>query len=224
MTTPAAPGEPDFADIPDPAAPLARRPAPPAPALTEPSATRADRRLRGVLALAASAGWIAALLLRVGLRHDLLTGEALVQVGVWALVGATGLIVALRPGQRGLPRAPNVVQTILAVVLVAFATLAVALASPSGAGGTNDGGCLVSGALMSLVPLAGAALYLRRSFTTAPAWRGATVGAICGLAGAVGIHAHCSLATMGHVLVGHGLPIALGATLGAIWGASRGRT
>jgi hypothetical protein len=222
MTSPEA-RSPDFADIPDPAAAVAQRPAPAVPVLTEPSPTRTDRRVRGMLTLTASAGWIAALLLRVGLRPDLLSGEALVQVGVWALVGATGLYVALRPGERGIPRALNVVQTIFAVVLVAFATLAVALANPNGAGAMHTSGCLTSGILMSVVPLIGAALYLRRSFTTAPAWRGATVGAICGLAGAVGIHAHCPLSTMGHVLIGHGLPIALGALLGALWGAWRGR-
>jgi hypothetical protein len=50
------------------------------------------------------------------------------------------------------------------------------------------------------------------------------IGAIAGLAGAVGVHAHCPLAAMAHVLVAHGLPIVLGAAVGAVAAALGGRT
>jgi hypothetical protein len=82
---------------------------------------------------------------------------------------------------------------------------------------------VLGGAQFALVPLALAALSLRRSFLSAPAWRGAAVGAACGLVGAFGIHAHCHYTAAAHVLGAHGLPVLACALLGAAAGALGGR-
>jgi hypothetical protein len=76
---------------------------------------------------------------------------------------------------------------------------------------------------MALGPLVAAALLLRRSFLAAAGWRGAAVGALAGLAGTLGVHAHCPCATVGHLLAAHGPSIAVGAVLGGVFGLARGR-
>jgi hypothetical protein len=72
-------------------------------------------------------------------------------------------------------------------------------------------------------PIAVAALLLRRSFLSAPVWRGAAVGAVCGLTASVLIHAHCAAPGASHVLVAHGFPAVCGALVGALLGALGGR-
>ncbi len=83
--------------------------------------------------------------------------------------------------------------------------------------------CLSFAVVLALPALVGAALVLRSSFLNAPVLRGAMVGAVCGLAGTAGIHAHCPVVTPSHVLLAHGPPILLFAALGAVIGMRRGR-
>jgi len=212
----------DFAAIPDPAAEVTLRSRPPAQAPTEPAATRADRRLRGALALAASIGWIAAIVARLGLRADFMAADVLIEIGAWTIVGVAGLFVALRPSAGGLPRSLRAVQVVLLGVLLVFAVLAAALAGPP-ADSLQAAPCLALGALMAAGPMVLTAIFLQRSFISSPGWRGAAIGAICGLAGSVGIHAHCPRVAMSHVLLTHGLPILLGSIAGAVWSRARGR-
>jgi hypothetical protein len=68
-----------------------------------------------------------------------------------------------------------------------------------------------------------AALIFRRAIIGSPAWRGAAIGALCGLGGTIGIHMHCATPDLRHVLASHGLPIILGAALGAVAGRIGGR-
>jgi hypothetical protein len=76
---------------------------------------------------------------------------------------------------------------------------------------------------MTLGPLIAAALYFRASFLSVPAWRGAAVGALAGLAGSVGIHAHCPKQALLHLLAAHGTAILAGAAAGAGLGTIGGR-
>jgi hypothetical protein len=71
-------------------------------------------------------------------------------------------------------------------------------------------------ALTIVVPsAAGAAWGLRHSFLSGAAWRGGAVGAACGLLAALVLALHCGISLSGHVVLAHGLPIAIAALLGA---------
>jgi hypothetical protein len=210
---------PRFDDIPDPSAALLRRELPPVPELA-PSPTRAARRATARWLTVASVLWIAGLLARLGLRPDLAAaGPELVG---WIAAGALAFGLAQRRGR--VPASVRLVQLALALVVGAFLVLAVAFSGPSDGGGLQGGGCMAAASLLSAGPLVFVALFFRRSFATAPAWRGAFLGALAGLAGAVGVHAHCPVAVMSHVVLAHGLPILLGALVGAVAGAAFGRT
>lgn len=228
MTAPAP--RPDdlaaFDAIPDPAAPVAARPPPAAPAAPrEPSPTRAERRVRALAALALALAWIGALAWVMGLRPDLGAPFVAAQIGIWSLAAVVALVVALRRGARGLPASVRFAQAVVAAVPLVFLATALRGEGPA-AGGTDWAtlrGCSTLAILFAVVPLALAAFVLRRSFASAPGWRGAAFGAVCGLGGAIGVHAHCPAAADAHVVVAHGLPIAVGVIAGALLGAWRGR-
>lgn len=212
--------------IPDPAASLAARPAPPAVIPGEPSPTRADRARRRVFALLAAFAWIAAVVALAGARPDLGSPAALAPIVAWTLAGALALVAVLRPRHRGLPPSVRVVQHALWVVPALFVALAIASGRQSGEppfAWATVRGCLAFACAVMLGPLLAAALLLRGSFLSASAWRGAAVGALAGLAGAIGVHAHCPIPALDHLLGAHGPSIAVGAILGALLGRMRGR-
>ncbi|AUX46812.1 hypothetical protein SOCE26_083210 [Sorangium cellulosum] len=213
-------------DIPDPAAHLAGRPPPPpmaAPA--EPSLTRPARERRVVSAILAGLAWVLLLTWIAGFRADIGSPRVAIPLALWVLLSGLGLRLALTPRARGLPAGVRALQALVAVVPVGFLAAAVATS------GLADGSlslmahlrCSAIALGMALLPLALAALVLRRSFLSAPAWRGAAIGALCGLGAVIGIQAHCSYDDLVHVTFAHGLPIAAGALLGAAAGALRGR-
>ncbi|WP_437275795.1 NrsF family protein [Sorangium sp. So ce375] len=213
-------------DIPDPAAHLAARP-PPAvvEAPTEPSPTRPARERRVVGAILAGLAWI---LLRTwveGFRDDLGSPRVALPLVLWAALSGLGLLVVFVPRARGLPAGVRALQALVAAVPLGFLAAAVVTTRAADPPAPLEVHleCSAVALSMALVPLALAALLLRRSFLSAPAWRGAAMGALCGLAAAIGIHAHCSLDELVHVSFAHGLPIAAGALLGAAAGALRGR-
>ncbi|WP_437729764.1 NrsF family protein [Sorangium sp. So ce1335] len=213
-------------DIPDPAAHVAGRPPPPrmaAPA--EPSLTRPARERRVMSAILAGLGWVLLLTLIAGFRADIGSPRVAIPLVLWALLSGLGLRLALAPRARGLPAGVRALQALVAAAPIGFLAAAVAMSAPA------DGPlplmahfrCSAIALGMALLPLALAALVLRRSFLSAPAWRGAAVGALCGLGAVIGIQAHCSYDDLLHVAFAHGLPIAAGALLGAAAGALRGR-
>jgi hypothetical protein len=212
--------------IPDPAAYLAHRPVPAAAPPTEPSPTRAARGRLVRLAVAAACLWMGAALAAFGVRADLTAPLVMAPVLAWVLTVALGLVFLLRPRGRGLPTPVRAVQHALWLVPAAYVA-AVLLVSPAGPGGPPFGwatvrGCLCIAHLMAVGPLAAAAVVLRRSFVSASAWRGAAVGTLAGLAGSLGVHAHCSITSLDHVLAAHGPAILIGALLGGILGRARG--
>lgn len=213
-------------DIPDPAAHVAGCPPPPpmeAPA--EPSLTRPARGRRVARAMLAGLGWVLLLTWIAGFRADIGSPRVAIPLVLWALLSGLGLRLALAPRARGLPAGVRALKALVAAVLVGFLAAAVAMS------GAADGPlplmahlrCSAIALGMALLPLALAALVLRRSFLSAPAWRGATIGALCGLGAVIGIQAHCAHDDLLHVAFAHGLPIAAGALLGAAAGALRGR-
>jgi hypothetical protein len=214
--------------IPDPARGVADRPIPPPIVPAEPSPTRADRRRRGLVGLAVAAAWIAAALLRFGVRGDIGAAGVSGPLAAWAIAVGAGLAFLLRPRARGLPAGVRGVQHALWVVPAIY-VVGILLVDGSSAGVEIPLGwetaraCLGVAVLMALGPLALMATLLRGSFASAPALRGAAVGALAGFAGTIGIHAHCPARSFGHLLVAHGPAIVLGAIAGGLFGRLGGR-
>ncbi|WP_434041063.1 MULTISPECIES: NrsF family protein [Sorangium] len=212
--------------IPDPAAHLAGRPPPPVMAApAEPSLTRPARERRVVSAILAGLAWVLVLAWIAGFRADIGSPRVAIPLALWGLLSGVGLRLALTPRDRGLPAGARALQAIVVAVPVGF--LSAAVATSGLAGGSLSAmshlRCSAISLGMALLPLTLAAFVLRRSFLSAPAWRGAAIGALCGLWAVIGIQAHCSYDDLVHVTFAHGLPIAAGALLGAAAGALRGR-
>jgi hypothetical protein len=215
-------------EIPDPVAGAPTYDAGPVPAASPPaerSPTRAERRARARVVVAFAALWMGAALAVFGLRSDAPSPGVMAPILAWALSGAAVLLLVLRPRARGLPAGVRVVQHALWVVPVAYAIGVAVFAGPGDGPLTWDGvrGCMIISTLIAVGPLAAAAVLLRGSFLSAPGWRGAAVGALAGLAGSIGIHAHCPAQGLSHLLAGHGTVIAAGAALGAALGRIGGR-
>ncbi len=216
----------DFATIPDPAGAIGARPTPAPPPPGDPSPTRAERRRRNLLAAGFGLAWVVFLVGHLGVRGNIGDAGLLASLGLWTLLAAGGLALALRTDARGLPPGLRVVQIVLlalAAIYVAGVLVRDAAAPNVPIHWSNVVGCLSWAHLLAIGPLLVAAIIFRGSFLSFPAWRGAVVGAACGLGGAIGIHAHCVVETASHVLVAHGLVIAVAALLGAALGARQGR-
>lgn len=211
-------------DIPDPAAFLADRPAPPdAVAPAEPSPTRAQMTTRRVIVVAASLAWMAAHVASWGPRPDLGKPAVALTLALWVVLAAAGLVLVLGRHARGLPYGVRAVQGIVIVIPAAFAISGIASSSlhePVPEDSLMP--CLIAGCQVAIPALAAAGLVLRRSFLSIPAWRGAAIGAVCGLLGTFGIHAHCDYLATSHVIFAHGPPVLgcalVGAAFGALWG------
>jgi hypothetical protein len=209
--------------IPDPAR-GARAVPPPAVVPAEPSPTRADRALRVRVAVALAILWVAGTVAAMGVRTDIAAPLALGPLLVWAAAVVVGLAAVLRPRARGLPAGIRVVQHTLWIVPALYVIVVVAAGLSSGPpfGWGTIRGCLAIANLVALGPLAAAAVVLQRSFLSASGWRGAAVGALAGLSGSLGVHAHCPVPAFDHLLASHGPSILLGAILGGILGRARG--
>lgn len=216
-----------LSEIPDPAAILGERPAPPPRVPAEPSPTRQSRRLRALLALAVALVWTGYVLYDLGTRPDIGAIHVLLPLLVWMSSAVLALLLVFRRGERGLPPGVRVVQTVAVALPLLFLGIA-ALVSIGAERSTpftwgTLSPCMAWSGIAVAGPLLVSALLLRRSFLSAPVWRGAAVGAVCGLTASVLIHAHCSAPGLSHVLMAHGFPVVSGALLGALLGALGGR-
>lgn len=226
-----APPEPSLdllADIPDPAADTAARTAPVPVVPSLPSLTRAERRRRAVLYAVLSLVWVGACVWYCEPREDMTEPGAIAPISLWTLASALALGLALLPRRRGLPPGIRAIQLVLAGVPILFVLPVLILSAGAPAGSFslhwNTGGqCLTLTSLMGLGPLFFASLALQGSFPSVPIIRGAAVGVLCGLFGAIGMHAVCPCALRNHLLISHGAPILLLALLGGAFGALRGR-
>lgn len=214
----------ELGSIPDPIAARAPSKAPEAKAPSERSLTRDERRRRYATLAGLAVVYLVLLLARAGLRPDLATGSILLQLFVWSVVVVAGLSAVVRPGSRGLPSSVRFVQIALFTVAATFTVISI-LGSQMDIpiDWTVTRGCLLLASTMSLGPLILAGFALRNTFLSAATWRGAAVGAACGLGGSIGVHAHCPIQSTPHILLAHGFPILLGAAVGAAMGASKGR-
>jgi hypothetical protein len=156
----------------------------------------------------------------MGVRTDIAAPLALGPLVVWAVAIVVGLAAVLRPRDRGLPAGIRVVQHTIWIVPALY--VAVVLAAGTATGPVFGWGCFAIAHLVALGPLLAAAMVLRRSFLSASGWRGAAVGALAGLAGSFGVHAHCPVPALPHLLAAHGPAIVFGALLGGILGRTRG--
>lgn len=215
-----------FDQIPDPAAAALGRAAPEASAPTAPSLTRAARQRRSILVAALAMGWVVLVALRLGIRADIQAIDVAAPIILWGVFAVLCVTAALRPRDRGLPPSALIVQVIaVAVPLLFLGSVLIAShdAHPVEVTWGNSKSCVAWASITAVGPFLLAGLLLQRSFLSAPVWRGAAVGAVCGLCAAAGIHTHCSVAASAHVILAHGFPIVSGGLLGALFGALRGR-
>jgi hypothetical protein len=214
-----------FADIPDPVRDGGARSPPAMEPPAEAAPTRAESAQRRWIAVALGAVWAVAFVFVLGVRTDVLGGKVLVQIIAWTLALPLGLSLALRPREGGWPAGVAAQRAGLIALLAVFIGLSLipieGMEAPLSFRTVR--GCASFALLIGLPSLLCATFVLKRSFLNAPALRGAVVGAVCGMAGAVGIHTHCPVVTTSHVLLAHGLPIVVFAALGALFGARRGR-
>ncbi len=145
-------------------------------------------------------------------------------IALGVLGGAGVLALVLRRGARGLPGGVRIVQHAVWIVPAAYVLGMVLVARGDGpVTWASVRGCLCLSTLIAVGPLTAAALFLRGSFLSAAGWRGAAVGALAGLAGSIGIHAHCPVQDLGHLLAAHGTAIVVGAAAGGALGRLGGR-
>jgi hypothetical protein len=74
--------------------------------------------------------------------------------------------------------------------------------------------CMVVTSVLLAVPFVLGALSLRHAFPTGARGRAASLGVAAGLLGAAVIRLHCPRDDAFHVMLGHGLPIALAGLVG----------
>jgi len=132
------------------------------------------------------------------------------------LLAVSTLIVALAPGSKGLGASVTllVAFAMSTAPIYAVVTMIAALgASPSIVPARN---CFSMSMGFAAVVLTGLTWALRRSVPAAPIARGALLGACAGAWAGLVIHLHCPSGDRLHILVGHAIPVAIFAVLGAI--------
>jgi hypothetical protein len=212
-------------EIPDPVAGERETPARPLPPrFAEASPDRSQTRRRRSIALGLSLGWLCTHLAVYGVRPDfarLPDAYLALQIVLPALLGAASLTLAVAPGKLGLGLGVSLVAGAAVLGPLSFWLLAAGLPAPYAAA-PSDGFWL--GALLCLditlawaaAPLLLAALALRRAFPTVAGWRSALVGAGLGLLSGAAINLHCPNVAASHLVLGHGVPIALAALVGGL--------
>jgi hypothetical protein len=191
-----------------------------------PSATRAETlRARARALAAAIAGELAIFVAFV--RHGFQGGRPAALIA--ATSAGTALIVAggVYVLATGVPRSMlrRRAGTLLAAALASTAGLLLWRWGMSAAFGLARAGqavaalrCLALGVATGALPLAAALASWRRTEPTSPAVMGAAFGAGAGLGSAVLVDLSCPIASLPHLIVGHALPIAILAGLGAVCG------
>jgi hypothetical protein len=192
----------------------------------EPSLTRGERRWQNaVLFVLGSAAALAIFILWGGVRPNGRPMSLLMTTASGsALLAALALTMALGQGRSMLGRS----RRMLAATIVAM-TMALILWK-TGVSALFDGmnvawparpgfRCLALALAVGLVPLVLGLVGRRRSDPVHPAAAGAALGAAYGLAAATLVDLWCPVAHLSHLLVGHLLPVALLALVGAVAGS-----
>lgn len=220
-----------FDDIPDVLAP-AEREADAAPRMAPRATTsaagpsRARVRRQRAAAFVASLAWLVWQVITLGPRTDtakLGIAYPVAQIALPAVLGAVALGVALWPSRDGLGAGAASVRGV--AVLSMLAMTAVALFFPLPFAYTPPGLfgflqwvliCADIVAVMGVLPLALAAVVLRRSFVTAATEKSAAIGVACGLGAVTAMHLHCENLQPAHMVLGHMVPAAVLAVAGAL--------
>jgi len=216
-----------FRDIPDPIVGAA----PPssasmkAPAIA--SATRSQVLLQRLVVLGMAVLWPAAVLFYYGggwRGHGFDFVAA--QFTIWALVLLFAAWVALSTGSRGIGRPVPWLRIAAVGAPIAFLVLALFWLPPNGKSFGDLGppamleGCFQIGLTVAFPMLVLSVFAMRRAFPSGAGWRGAALGAACGLGGVVVLVLLCGSPYGGHIAVAHGMPLVLSTLIGA-WGGSR---
>ena len=212
-------------EIPDPIAtegppPNGDRPRAPRP----PTPTRSVAQRRRLAAFAVSVVWLCTHLLVYGVRRDfanLPLAYVAAQVVVPVVLAAGCLIAALAPGKLGLGVGIGLLGAAALLGPLSFGVLALSAPLPHAPVVSPLGFwlgsllCLDITVAWAAAPLLLVALSLRRAFASRAAWRSALIGGGLGLLSGAAINLHCSNVDRWHMLVGHAVPVALAALVGA---------
>lgn len=186
--------------------------------------TRSEWTRRRALALLAAvgsgAGWLAAL----GVRPDVGTLPS-TYVVAWValplLLGVIALASSVRPGRSGVGHPVLVMRVLLVALPIVVGALALVLPEPPTVAAAPSffralAACFNATVLVALLPILLAALALRHGFAAGARLRGALLGAAAGLFATTVLNAHCPLVDQLHLVLGHALPVAVAATIGAL--------
>jgi len=216
-----------WSDIPDP---LLGAPQPSAPAIKmpdTPSPTRGQVQLQRFVLLGTTALWPVAVLFYYGAGwrgHGVDFVAA--QFAIWAAFLLFAAWVALSAGMRGLGRPVPWLRIAAVGAPLAFLVLALFWLPPNGKPIGDLGppamleGCFQIGLTVAVPMLVFAVAAMRRAFPSGAGWRGAALGAACGLGGVVVLVLLCGSPYGGHIAVAHGMPLVIATLMGA-WGGSR---
>jgi hypothetical protein len=142
----------------------------------------------------------------------------------WLGVGLAATWAGLSRGRSMLGR--SAVWRVFVAALTPVALLATALVAAlvwpgtrdDAAGATDLRVCVVVAMVCALGPLVAFAMVRRNSDPVAPRLTGAAIGAASGAWGALFIELHCAHTSVGHVALGHVLPVVLLTLLGVLVG------
>lgn len=218
-----------FDSIPDPQAQrrASIEASPPTPKIPdEPSPTRSMRYVRAILALALALCWLGFVMRYWGFRPDIAAMYVALPLCLWVLGVVYSLVCLLKPDAQGLVRNVRVAWAVvfgLPLLFTVSAGWAAMDGTPLPFTWSTAFPCVMWSGIAGLGPILAAVFLFRRSFVSAPLWRGSAIGAAIGLSAGLTIHAVCPYTDAAHVLVTHGLPILAGTLLGAALGALGGK-
>jgi hypothetical protein len=219
-----------FSDIPDPIAGSPRRPQQAMKVPAEASPTRSQVRLQRLVLLGVAVLWPAAVLAYYGAGWR---GKGVdyvaAQFAIWAGSLLFAAWIALSAGRRGVGRPVPWLRIAAVGAPVAFMVLALFWLPPNGKPLGDVGppamleGCFQIGITVAMPMLLIAVWAMRRSFPSGAGWRGAALGAACGLGGVVVLVLLCGSPYGGHIALAHGMPLVLATLIGAWGGKTLGR-
>jgi hypothetical protein len=220
----------DWGDIPDPLLGVPRSSPPAIRVPTTPAATRSQVQLQRLVFLGSAVLWPVAVLFYYGARWrgpgvDFVAA----QFTIWAAFFAFAGWVAVSAGRRGVGRPVPWLRIAAVGAPLAFISLALLWLPPNGKPLGALGppamleGCFQIGLTVAVPMLLFSVWAMRRSFPSGATWRGAALGAACGLGGVLVLVLLCGSPYSGHIAVAHGMPLLIATLIGAWSGRKIGR-
>jgi hypothetical protein len=197
-----------------------------AAAKAAPSKTRAEvARTRALLSLTAAVPPLLMLAVFGAGAKGRPLALAVTVAFVWSLLAVTSTVLTLVSASPLGPRAPRLAALAVGgpVAALVLGMLGVALwpdTWTAAAGHHKDIVCVGLGLAMGAAPLAVLLAHFRGQDPVTPRMRGASFGVVAGAWAGAGMMLVCPNNTQTHVLVGHALPVALFAGIGALLGGA----